>query len=413
MTRPISRPVRFGAGLFLTMALAGLATVSARGAGQGTIPWRDDLHRALQEARERNLLVWVQFTGPWCPSCHPDGAGVVDGSPGRRLVPRAIRPGQAAYRRPRGPRGPLRPGGDPRDDHPQAVGRGRLQERGVRRVRSPSWPSWETPWPGPCPCARSPRPRGGHGGSLAATGEAEAEAEAEVSLAGYCPVSLVRDHRLVPGQPDHRLEHDGHEYRFADSGMRSMFRSQPERFIPVNAGRCPVDQVDRGESVAGDPRWGVLYQGHLYLCADRQGRDRFLKNPERYAYVDAADRGYLSPLLEPGRAGGSRAPSLHRPIPPALPAPGPRPPRSLAIVDRSRPPIGPRRRPRFDGSTPGALRRPRCPPTIASTGDRSAHRVCPSSLARRRTFDAGPCRRSVRLCDLKERRPAFSGRPHA
>ena len=69
MTRPISRPVRFGAGLFLTMALVCLPSVSARGAGEGTIHWRGDLHRALQEARERNLLVWVQFTGPWCPSC--------------------------------------------------------------------------------------------------------------------------------------------------------------------------------------------------------------------------------------------------------------------------------------------------------------------------------------------------------
>ena len=69
MTRPLSRSVRFGAGLFATLALVSLATVSVRGDGEGTIYWRVDLRQALQEARERNVLVWVQFTGPWCPSC--------------------------------------------------------------------------------------------------------------------------------------------------------------------------------------------------------------------------------------------------------------------------------------------------------------------------------------------------------
>jgi YHS domain-containing protein len=288
MTRPISRPVRFGAGLFLTMALAGLATVSARGAGQGSIDWRVDLQQAFQEARERNLLVWVQFTGPWCPSCvRMERESLTDrrviASSRERFVPVKLRTdAHEALVTHFGLEGIpatiiLTPSGEVVSRHEGFVesapflallGDALARTEPMRRV-----------------AATSARDR-----SLPVQEDRD-EAEAEVSLAGYCPVSLVRDHRLVPGQPDQSLEHDGHEYRFADSGMRSMFRSQPERFIPVNAGRCPVDQVDRGESVAGDPRWGVLYQGHLYLCADRQRRDRFLKNPERYAYVDAADRG--------------------------------------------------------------------------------------------------------------------------
>ena len=286
MTRPISRPVEFCAGLFLTMVLAGIATVAARGAGQGTIPWRVDLHQALQEARERNLLVWVQFTGPWCPSCHRmERESLTDprvvASSRERFVPVKLRTdAHEALVAHFGLEGIpatiiLKPSGEivsknegfvESEPFLAMLGDALARTAQERRISSTS---------GRKPSGPSPANRG----------------EAGVSLAGYCPVSLVRDHRLVPGQPGHRLEHDGHEYRFADSGMRSTFRSQPERFIPVNAGRCPVDQVDRGESVAGDPRWGVLYQGHLYLCADRQGRDRFLKNPERYAYVDAADRG--------------------------------------------------------------------------------------------------------------------------
>ena len=287
MTRPISRPVRFGAGLFLTMALVGLATTSARGAGQETIQWRGDLHQALQEARERNLLVWVQFTGPWCPSCHRmERESLTDprvvAASRQRFVPVKLRT----------------------DAHEALVAHFGLEGIPATILLTPSGEvvskneGFVESEPflallGDALARTMPRRQIVSTSGRTRSGPArasEGEAEAEVSLAGYCPVSLVRDHRLVPGQLDHRLEHDGHEYRFADSGMRNMFRSHPERFIPVNAGRCPVDQVDRGVAVAGDPRWGVLYQGHLYLCADGQARDRFLKNPERYAYVDAADR---------------------------------------------------------------------------------------------------------------------------
>ena len=70
--------------------------------------------------------------------------------------------------------------------------------------------------------------------------------------------------RRIAGSRFERLEGGGH----------LLFLESPERFIPLNAGRCPVGQVDRGESVAGNPRWGVLYQGPLYLCADGRKRAR-------------------------------------------------------------------------------------------------------------------------------------------
>ncbi len=287
MTRPISRPVRFGAVLFASMALAGLSTLSSRAAGQEIIHWRVDLQQAFQEARERNLLVWVQFTGPWCPSCHRmERESLTD--------PRVV-----AWSRERFVPVKLRT-----DAHEALVAHFGLEGIPATILLKPSgevvsrYEGFVEAEPflalladalaRTAPERRVASTAGRtRGVPLRAGGSGR---EAEVSLAGYCPVTLVRDHRLVPGRPDQSLEHDGHEYRFADPGMRTAFRSQPERFIPINAGRCPVDQVDRGESVSGDPRWGVLYQGHLYLCADRQRRDRFMKNPERYAYVDGDDR---------------------------------------------------------------------------------------------------------------------------
>lgn len=34
-----------------------------------TIVWRDDYAGAMHDARAANRLLWIQFTGPWCPNC--------------------------------------------------------------------------------------------------------------------------------------------------------------------------------------------------------------------------------------------------------------------------------------------------------------------------------------------------------
>src|SRR6185437_11620230 len=65
------------------------------------------------------------------------------------------------------------------------------------------------------------------------------QAPGDVALTGYCPVSLVDGQRLIPGQPALALTYNGRVYRFADAAMREAFRKQPERFMPVNDGRCP------------------------------------------------------------------------------------------------------------------------------------------------------------------------------
>src|SRR5262249_45946558 len=132
--------------------------------------------------------------------------------------------------------------------------------------------------------------------------------EPEIALAGYCPVSLVQEHKLVPGQTAVTLEHDGRTYQFANAWVRSLFRKFPERFTPVNSGRCPIAQVDRGEWVAGDPRWGVLYRRHLYLCAGRADRSLFVQNPDRYVRVDLADRPLCPHCWSPQGLGPSQSP---------------------------------------------------------------------------------------------------------
>ncbi len=266
--------------------MVGLAcAVVASAAGPDAIAWRTDPVGAREEAQAAGRLLLIQFTGPWCHNClRLERETLVDpkvvGLARDRFIPVRLRSDVheelAVAANLTGIPATLivRPSGEVLARH-----EGFVDAATFSAFLESSLDRFD-------PSRRQ---------LAAAPPEAAATAAGDrdgVALAGYCPVSLVADRRLVPGRDAVTLEHDGRVYRFASARLRSAFQKQPERYVPVNGGRCPVMQVDRGESLPGDPRWGVLYQGHLYLCRDEQGRARFLKSPERYAHVDVADRGF-------------------------------------------------------------------------------------------------------------------------
>ena len=115
-----------------------------------------------------------------------------------------------------------------------------------------------------------------------------------MALSGYCPVSLVSDRALVVGKTEYTVRHAGRIYRFASVDSSDRFREDPDRYVPVKNGSCPVNQMDRGKALDGNPKWGVLYKNHLFLCASEQDRRRFLQNPDHYATVDVAERGFCA-----------------------------------------------------------------------------------------------------------------------
>jgi YHS domain-containing protein len=121
--------------------------------------------------------------------------------------------------------------------------------------------------------------------------------ESQLALSGYCPVSLVSDKLLVPGQTEYTVTHDGLLYRFASVVTFNLFRRDPDRYVPVNRGNCPVARVERKATELGNPRFGVLFQGRLFLCATDADRRRFLKDPARYAAVDVIAEGFCPHCL--------------------------------------------------------------------------------------------------------------------
>jgi len=97
---------------------------------------------------------------------------------------------------------------------------------------------------------------------------------------------------LIHGQAEYAVTHEGRLYQFANLVTFNRFRRDPERYVPANDGRCPVKQLDDDKATPGDPRFGVLFQGRLYLCASKVDRQRFLKEPARYAVVGVAEKGF-------------------------------------------------------------------------------------------------------------------------
>jgi YHS domain-containing protein len=280
------RALRVATAVAIGLVLTRPEDTPAQSPDAGPIPWRGDLGTARAEAASLGRLVWVQFAGPWCHNCHRmDRETFTNPAVLGDAVSHFI---------------PVRLRSDHHEDLALSYGLSALPATVILR------PTGEV-----VSTAQGYRDPGSFTGFLRHAMEREGRAlartatrtevtgpkrpessPATLALAGCCPVSLVDQHRLVAGQPAVMLEHDGRVYRFAHAEARKLFRAQPERYVPVNVGRCPVAQVDRGESRAGSPKWGVLYEGHLYLCGDEAGRRRFLQRPERYAHVDVADRGF-------------------------------------------------------------------------------------------------------------------------
>lgn len=243
------------------------------------IAWRNDLGQAQAEARSRDLLLWIQFTGPWCVNCRRMERSAF-------IAPRVVIEAHERFV-------PIKLRSDEHEDLTSNLGLTMLPATVIIRPNGEVVDKFEG-YAEPEVFARflttMLTQEGRSPDQLAARARAKANKDNAVALAGYDPVTLLQDQKLVPGRPDLAVEHDGRVFRFVNEAGRAAFLRQPESFAPVNGGRCPVSQVDRGDFASGDPRWGVVYNGHLFLFRDLTDRDRFAKDPERYAGLDPSVR---------------------------------------------------------------------------------------------------------------------------
>jgi YHS domain-containing protein len=294
ITRP-PRACRATSGLSFALAIfcASYGGHTALAAEPDAITWRDDYDTALEEARAANRLLWIQFTGPWCPNCtRMERDSFLD-----PLIVQHARDSFVPLK--------LRS-----DVHEQLALSFNLSALPATIIVTPTREvlASHQGYLGPAefdaflreslsiipgkpanPIALSERPatpaRSRHESAQPAN-------EEHLALRGYCAVSLIRDRKLVPGQNRYTVQHDGRIYRFASLAMSDLFRNDPHVYAPANNGLCPVNQVERGKAVPGDPRWGILYKSHLFLFASEEDRRRFVGEPDRYSMVDVALQGF-------------------------------------------------------------------------------------------------------------------------
>lgn len=114
-----------------------------------------------------------------------------------------------------------------------------------------------------------------------------AEQPANVSRYGfgdYCLVTMLETNQLKKGSPDHVATYHGIEVCFITAEQKQKFLADPEKYWPVDNGRCPVSQHDENAPQLGDPQNAVTWHGRLWFFADRVRRQRFIKAPHRYLH---------------------------------------------------------------------------------------------------------------------------------
>lgn len=241
------------------LAAPGLV-MRARTDGPSAIAWRTDFESALAESRASNRPAWVQFTAKWCGYCHkmerevfalPDVATLAAG----RFVPVTI----------------------DADRRADLIERFNIDGLPTTILLAPD--------------GRELGRRSGFVEAPAFVSFLETAAPSPLALEGYCPVTMTRTGRLVPGRADLTFLHSGSTYRFADPPALASFRARPSEYLPLDGGLCPVSRVDQGLSRPGTLAFGVVDSGRIILLADADARNRFARDPGRYIHVAVAEGG--------------------------------------------------------------------------------------------------------------------------
>ena len=114
-------------------------------------------------------------------------------------------------------------------------------------------------------------------------GSAERVEALPLGLDGYCPVELVRHDAWAQGDSRYAVEFAGRTYLMSGPEQHRAFRSNPERYAPVNSGFDPVLSFEENVREAGRTDACAVFEGRLYMFAGPDSLARFQSDPHRYA----------------------------------------------------------------------------------------------------------------------------------
>jgi protein disulfide-isomerase len=108
-----------------------------------------------------------------------------------------------------------------------------------------------------------------------------------LGLDGYCGVTLIQEQKWVKGNPEFGCIHRGRLYLFASRECLELFQMTPDMFSPLLGGADPVSYHHTGQLVEGARRYGVFYgdEGEpsvIVLFENEANRDAFQTDPAKY-----------------------------------------------------------------------------------------------------------------------------------
>ncbi len=125
--------------------------------------------------------------------------------------------------------------------------------------------------------------------AVAPDGPDDEKADGEIiGLGGYCPVLLSDRRQWVRGRPDLTERWRGVLYRFSGPQQREQFLKNPDRYAPRNLGCDPVVLLREQRAVTGRIRYGLFFDGGLYLFRTAENREEFRRRPLKYPRIQHA-----------------------------------------------------------------------------------------------------------------------------
>lgn len=131
----------------------------------------------------------------------------------------------------------------------------------------------------PAPQKTASQPHSANKPKAAAAKELPPEA-----MEGYCSVTVIEQRRWERGNPDFGVIHLGQLYLFADAAAKEKFQEAPQRYTPVLNGIDVVKFFDQRVVVQGSREWGYTdpIYGRMFLFADEASMNHFYSHFDRY-----------------------------------------------------------------------------------------------------------------------------------
>lgn len=102
-----------------------------------------------------------------------------------------------------------------------------------------------------------------------------------VALGGYDAVAYFTESRAVKGDPRFEFSWDGATWRFVSAEHRDRFAREPQRYAPQFGGYCAY-AVSRGYTASADPEAWSVVNGKLYVNYSMRVKKTWEKDPAGY-----------------------------------------------------------------------------------------------------------------------------------